>query len=473
MKPITLPLEWDRKYIVLSAIFIFFSQVIFAQQKQPIIKADSTRSDVTLIAPEFLRQDFTIFKDSIQKLHPSLYRYQNKKVLTKKFDSCYRTLNKQMTVIEFYKVISFLVSTVEDGHTSCFLPREAIKYILSDKIFPLQLRLINNQAYIPCETKKFPSATELISVDGEPIGKIKEKLFSYLPSDGKIETEKYWEMNNGDNPFFILYYLIYGKKSSFNVSYKNKTGKIESTVINADDFKNLECFPKPVDIDKYLLLNYEQNNTAILTIKTFREDFLKKSNEDFANFLKASFQDINQKGIKTLIIDLRNNGGGQDNFGSLLYSYLTDKPFSYYASLESVSKKFTIADYSNLAIQKPTENNFKNTILFLIHGKSFSTTAEFCSIAKSNKRGKFIGEETGGGYYGNTSGERMTIVLPNSKIKINIPLDKYVMAVQKAKYKDRGIIPDYTIIPTINDVIIDKDVQLNFAIKLAKGKVGY
>ena len=44
------------------------------------------------------------------------------------------------------------------------------------------------------------------------------------------------------------------------------------------------------------------------------------------------------------------------------------------------------------------------------------------------------------------------------------------MAVKKAKYKDRGIIPDYTIIPTINDVIINKDVQINFALKLAKEK---
>ncbi len=470
MKLITLPTLWDRKYIVIPTIFVLFCQIICAQQKQTITKADSARSDVTLLTPEFLRQDFKTFKDSLQKLHPSLYRYQNKDVLTKKFDSCYATLNKQMTVIEYYKVISFLVSAIEDGHTSCFLPREAVKYLLSDKVFPLQLRFINNQAYIPCETKKFPSATEIISVDGESIGKIKGKLFSYLPSDGKIETEKYWEMNKGDNPFFILYYLIYGQKSSFNVRYKTQTGKIESTVINADNFKNLECFPKPVDIDKYLLLDYRQNSTAILTIKTFNEDFLKKSNEDFANFLKSSFQEINQKGVKTLIIDLRNNGGGQDNFGSLLYSYLTDKPFSYYASLESVSKKFTTSDHSNLAIQKPSENNFKNMVLFLINGKSFSTTAEFCSIAKSNKRGKFVGEETGGGYYGNTSGERITIVLPNSKIKINIPLDKYVMAVQKAKYKDRGIIPEYTIVPTINDVIINKDVQLNFALKLAKEK---
>ena len=98
---------------------------------------------------------------------------------------------------------------------------------------------------------------------------------------------------------------------------------------------------------------------------------------------------------------------------------------------------------------------------------SFSATAEFCSIARSNKRGKFIGEETGGGYYGNTSGKFVDTTLPNSKIIISIPTIKYIMAVRKEKFRDRGIIPDYTVTPNINDIIENKDVQLNYALKLA------
>jgi C-terminal processing protease CtpA/Prc len=114
----------------------------------------------------------------------------------------------------------------------------------------------------------------------------------------------------------------------------------------------------------------------------------------------------------------------------------------------------------------PGKNNYKGKVYFLINGKSFSTTAEFCAIAKSNNRGKFIGEETGGGYYGNTSGARTTITLPNSKIKVNIPLHKYVMAVKKANHPDRGVIPDYIVSPGINEAISDKDVQLNYAMSL-------
>jgi len=191
---------------------------------------------------------------------------------------------------------------------------------------------------------------------------------------------------------------------------------------------------------------------------------MEKTKENFTVFLDTSFTELMHKKIEKLIIDLRDNGGGDDTNGALLYSYLTAKPFPYYTSLNSNKKE--VKDHPNLTIQQPKENNFKGKVEFLISGKSFSGAAEFSSIAKSNSRGLFIGEETGGGYYGNTSGSKITLILPNSKIRVNIPLYKYVMAVKKSQYKDRGIIPDYTIVPTIQDFIQHKDVQMDLAIKL-------
>ncbi|MEB2778641.1 S41 family peptidase, partial [Algoriphagus sp. D3-2-R+10] len=175
----------------------------------------------------------------------------------------------------------------------------------------------------------------------------------------------------------------------------------------------------------------------------------------------------NQK-VKKLIIDLRNNSGGDDQYGALLYSYLTNKPFQYFASIESNTKKLETSDHPGLDVQQPSMDSFKGKVLFIINGLSFSTTSDICAIAKSKNRGRFVGEETGGGYYGNTSGETFRTTLPNSKINIAIPKYKYSNAVKKAKYHDRGIIPDYFVIPSISDIIIGKDVQLEYALGLIK-----
>lgn len=554
MKLITARTMWDRKNIALFAIIILSGQIIFAQQKQPVIKATSRKVDVkdgkiyqkgiwnlspeakpdiyyslepisekkitfytdidsisfnivpgniygfiillnnkdtcytqistvkpvkeietntvslTLMEPEILKQDFTFFREALQKNHAGLYRYKSKMELDRLFDSCFAALNHPMPQLEFAKSIMFLISSLEDGHTGTNLSRLLMNYYNdNEKMFPVYVLFINKKAYVLCSRiKELPAETEILSIDNKPVSEIKKELLQYLPSDGKIETKKNQTLNNG--AFSFIYNWIFGNKNSFIVRYKTKHGEIKTTNINAEFVKDFECDNgNKLSNTKDLQLDFPQDNTALLTIKTFDDNKLV-GKQNFKDFLDTSFKEINSKRISNLIIDLRGNAGGTDEYGALLYSYLTNKPFKYFLSVESTTSKIKLKENYLLGIQQPQNNSFNGKVLFLINGLCFSTTADFCAIAKSNNRGKFIGEETGGGYYGNTSGQTKTVKLPNSKINITIPKFKYVNHVVKAKYKDRGIIPNYTILPTIDEVILHKDVQLNFALKLAEGK---
>lgn len=106
-----------------------------------------------------------------------------------------------------------------------------------------------------------------------------------------------------------------------------------------------------------------------------------------------------------------------------------------------------------------------------MNGRSFSGVAEFAAIAKSNKRAIFIGEECGGGYYGNSSGDEAMVTLPNTQITARIPLIKYTMAVKKIERKDGGIAADYPVDLTIGDLIAHTDGQLDDALRIvAKDK---
>ena len=422
-----------------------------------------------LISSELLKKDYMIFRDSIEKLHAGLYRYRDKNDLDRLFDSSYALLDKSMHITEFYLLLRYLISNIQDGHTSCNLPADLGKHYLdSAKMFPIQLRFINDKAFLTCTTKQgiIPSATEIISIDNKPALQVRDKLFSYLSSDGSNQTKKFWDLNNG--AFVPMYYLVFGEKFSFTVQCKTPEGNLRSVKLNADYFKNIECGTTPIKNPKYLQLDFRANKIAILTIKTFAGTLLRDGNE-YARFLEASFKQIRNKGIDKLIIDLRDNGGGHDVYGSMLYSYLTDKPFEYYTSLESTTRKFTKEDHPNLSIQQPAKYNYGGKVFFLINGNSFSTTAEFCAIAKSRERGIFVGEETGGGYYGNTSGAMSRVVLPNSRIVVSIPKTKYTMAVKEALHKDRGIIPDFRIVPGIRDIVRKRDVQLHYTLRLAGG----
>jgi Peptidase family S41 len=422
--------------------------------------------EVINIDPALLQSDFTLLKEALQREHAGLYRYKNENKFTQLSDSLFQALNHSMNQFEFGALIRFFLSSIEDGHTGSNLPSELMQYYSEHiKMFPIQLYFVDKRSFVLCsEFNELPPETELLSIDGKSINDIRKVLFRYLSSDGTIETKKYWTLNS--EAFQFLYSWVFGEKSNYTIAYRNAAGEIKSIDLKADFIKE-SCAPNGHgNNNNYLQLEHKPNNIAILTIRTFSSERLRQTNEDFITFLQSTFTEIKSKKVDKLIIDLRDNGGGDDEYGALLYSYLTDKSFRYFASIESTTRKFEVKDHRNLAVQNPSVNNFKKEVVFVINGLCFSTTADFCAIAKSDKRGKFVGEETGGAYNGNTSGETFKMSLPNSNINIAIPKNMYKNAVRKAKHHDRGVIPDYIIIPTISDKIQNKDVQLDYTLEL-------
>ena len=437
---------------------VFLSAGLYAQPNTAVQK----------IAPDALRADFTLMRDALTKNHPALYRYSSKARIDRLFDSCAASIKDSMPLVDFYLLTSYAIAAIGDGHAHCKLPKAFMDdYMTTMKLFPAMVLFIHSRAFIYCCKQKTElDGAEILSINGHSMNSVVARLFRYIQTDGRIQSRKNWELPE----FFHLYYnTLYGGTDSFNVTVRLKNEKVIKTTLQGDYLKNILCgnpLPRPA---KYLTLQYTPDNIAILTVKTFLDDFLNMTGEHFRPFLDSAFSDIKAKKVTRLIIDGRRNQGGYDHNGQVLYAYLTQKPFAYYASQETIKGKITESQNHDLLEQQPDKDSYSGKVFFLMDGRSFSATAEFSSIAKNNRRGIFIGEETGGGYYGNSSGNEVNVTLPNSQISCRIPLIKYTMAVKKSKYTDRGVIPDYQAYPTIDDFIEHKDSQLEYAIKLARG----
>src|SRR5204863_5536590 len=135
--------------------------------------------------------------------------------------------------------------------------------------------------------------------------------------------------------------------------------------------------------------------------------------------------------------------GGEDELGRELFSYFADQPFRYYHDLivnkptfrffqyapdreplpanihdlikPGRDKKFHFVGHPNWGTLQPAAPHFSGKVVVLMNGGSFSTTCEFLSMLHNRGGVTFVGEETAGGYYGNTSGASVPVMLPNSK----------------------------------------------------------
>jgi hypothetical protein len=438
-----------------------------------------------------LRDDFGIFRQALQEAHPGLYRYNSKAQIDSLFRITENHIDHSMTQQEFYWLLLPVVAQIRCGHTKLHPDNNWTDNFFygQNKVFPFRLFFRDDRAWI---TGSYDSSLvvtkglEVLSINGNPVGAIVEKMLQSFFSDGNSRTFQYIEMSR----YFSAYYAnLCEAPDSFLLVCREGKNQVTLTFPAVDKSVVDRC-EKHTEVRPPYSLTYPAEKTALLTITSF---WMDAPGEHYKQFLKHSFAEINARGIQQLVIDVRDNEGGIDSRGSLLLSYLMDKEFRYYDRLETTTdKKYSFSEYahlprfygilrlltsrtetgnyawkhnSNLKIQKPQKHPYSGKVYVLINGASFSVTSEFAAVTHYLKRAVFIGEETGGGYYGNNSGTFVIVTLPNSRLNLGIPMLAYYMAVKDYPHTDRGIIPDHEVRPGIRDLLEGKDAVLDFTLR--------
>jgi len=120
--------------------------------------------------------------------------------------------------------------------------------------------------------------------------------------------------------------------------------------------------------------------------------------------------------------------------------------------------KYIVKGAANITIKSKKES-FSKKLYLLMNGASSSTTGQLLGLIKSFTNAKFLGEESGGNPVSIVANDMLTLVLPNSKIEVRIPMI-YSKVNTNFENQGRGIIPDKKISQNINEWISDKDVIL-------------
>ncbi len=439
------------------------------------------------IPKDALIEDLLILERSLDATHTGLYSYTDKRTFTNN----YRRLRNgcdDMTEREFLKYVGPLVDLVKNGHTEISTSEAHWNFVkMNHQVFPLELRLTEDQAFVTKNHSKssIDRNDRIVSINGQKISEIIKKLLRYVPSDGYNTTRKYHLLSKD---FYRYYYLFQDQSESFDVEIENDNlntfYKVGGVPISAFNNNNEE---PQLDFE---ILNAE---LAAFTIRTFHNPTLEKFNINFSKFVDSVFVQLKEQRIETLILDLRNNQGGSDGNGNLLYSYLAREPFEYYKRIEVANTTISFEEYLSasgreewnqvkkyfdmfakpneygtfnfdrkplLSSQLPIEpkpNAFRGKLFVLINGGTFSAAAEIASFIHYRKRGEFVGEEAGGNYNFNVSGFTPTLVLPNSQIRVAVPTLKYEMDVSDYT-AGHGVIPEHPLSDASNANIRELDI---------------
>ncbi|MEC4049649.1 S41 family peptidase [Flavobacterium sp. SUN046] len=472
-----------------------------------------------------MKRDFEIFKQISKKTNSGLYKYRTKQQI----DSIYNWGNLQIEKLKSYRDYYNLICNISNFegsvHNDVSLPKKYAENLRKETFgyFPYPIKWIDGKWLVNIEAKEIPLGAEIVAINDCEIYNIIPKLYKYYSTDGNNLTGK----RIGLMKSFSKYYrLHFGLTQNFKISYVNPISKqLETKNVKGVDYKTyIENFRgrHSMSVDQFYFADLKDNQkykykqldslTGILTIHTFNMGSeTTKEHKKYKQFLDSIFVDIKTKGLKNLIVDVRNNGGGTDPNDLITYSYLTSRNFQennqawisfnkiplikYYDigipkfirplvvgiynkkfqdefPLEQEGKFYQNENSNDHKIRTPNPNAFVGNIYLLISPRIASAGSLFAAMLSGNTNTKTIGEETMGGYYGHNGHSPLNYKLPKSKIVITfsvVNLEQDVPKKENQKY-DRGIIPDYEITQTFDDFINNTDTQMNFTMELIQKK---
>ncbi|MCX6315896.1 MAG: S41 family peptidase [Bacteroidetes bacterium] len=462
-----------------------------------------------------LQDDYGVYETLLREHHPSLYWYTTKDSLDRYMQWGRDQLKDSMTEPQFRKVLSYVTAKIDCGHTSVRPSRAWNKYLDTarlNKLFPLSVKVWEEAMVVTANLNRRDSVlkrgTEILSINGRSVATLTDTLFNYISTDGYNRTHKYQSLSN--RGFFgSLYTTVFGLSDKYTIEYKDSTGQKRIVTVPVYDPRAdtvgrrvnrtiRQVQPPPPrpskreirrqQIAAVRLLRLDTvNHSAMMDLTSFGKGYgLRK-------FFRNSFRALNELGITHLIIDVRSNGGGSVTNSTILSRYIASQRFKIADSLFAITKNGSYNRYienhfwNKLFLLfftrkrsdgnyhfgyferhyfKPKKKDHYNGKVYIVTGgNSFSATTLFTSAVMKQDNVTVVGEETGGGAYGNTAWLIPDATLPETGVRFRLPLFRLVIDKNNPK-NGRGIQPEVPSLPTVDAIRRNADFKMEKVMKL-------
>ncbi|MBQ4820189.1 S41 family peptidase [Aquimarina sp. MMG016] len=462
-----------------------------------------------------LKKDFEFIKTMVLNVHPGTYRYNSKDQILSALEELKDKFSSPITYQEAYLAISKLTAQLKCDHTKPGFNNQgkvinSIIHYQADKV-PFTFRWVGEEMVILQNASKnelLQRGTKVLSINQVPVTEIRNEILKYIGADGATDKNRIYktQVNGYDfryNAFDIFYPLLYpltNQKISLEIQQPNQEdvkSVLVSTLTREGRFKILtehyETFPKSRDdMWSFKVLS---DNVAILTLNSFGLNGWKAMTIDYKTFLANAFKQIDKQKIDHLIIDIRENTGGNDEMAEELFNYLANDNYNFeregrtryvnfpeslkphirtwgdspwYFNLEPENKKpingyYVFKENFSSGRKKSNKKVFKGKSYLLTSAANTSLAFYTAYRFKYQNIGMVIGQETGGNLNDINGGQIVFLTLPNSGIEIDFPV---MGGFSTEKQPDTGVIPNIETEYKIQDIIDQTDIEVKEVMRL-------
>ncbi|MEL6638534.1 MAG: S41 family peptidase [Bacteroidota bacterium] len=417
--------------------------------------------------------DLQYLHESLQATHYDLYAYTNER----DFEATYRQTREglpqdSLTLLETINTFQRLISTVNNGHTEIDFPAQSygVYAYAGGTVFPLEIAFEHGQPLVRknwSERADIPLGAELLSINGQTMAEILATIYPQVSAERPYFKQAKIEMLS----FPRCYWQVYGQQANYTVVIQSE-GKTQTYTIEAINL-----------IEGYETKRDEVLNARMQLAFFDRVAYLNPGNfggdeAQYQHFVDSAFLEIKAKQSENLIIDLRNNAGGDNSFSDYLVSFFADQPFRWNAALRVKTSELlkenvrlyrdTTSAYWQKALShkngeiyeydfgdcqpKAEAKRFRGKVYVLVNRQSHSQSAVTAAQIQDYQFGTIVGEETGD--YPSLYASQFQYTLPRTQIPVKVSKG-YIVRVNGSTAA-RGVIPDIY----IKDHLLDEEDEI-------------
>jgi len=455
-----------------------------------------------LLTAQQLQADFAVLQKAYKTLHPGLYKYADSATIDRYFADCQRELNHDQSLADAYLSIMKLTARFKCGHSypNFYNQQGDVKALFEQKnCLPFWFRLVENRMIVTHSTDAaVPVGVEVVSINGVSVGKIIEMMLPLVRADGANNGKRLNLLQitgNNQEYFDVLLPLLFPTpKPAFMLKLtdlrikKSSVVSVNSMVHSARNaaIKQQNAAQK----DSVATFGWLDATTARMTVNSLAS---WDNSFKFGKFYDAAVTEFNQKKGQNLILDLRNCEGGDLWNGKQLIRHLISKPIIIneqqdcwaYVSIDSSLSQYidnqwayqwryrNANDFIRLPSGQyrgkkdgngqrldPSDNHLTGRVFLLTSATNSSAAWQLAAVMREHNLATLVGQETGGNQKGITAGALFFMLLPNTKIEVDVPLIGMNYA-EAAKRPDAGIQPDVLVKPTVEAVVRGTDQELD------------
>lgn len=410
--------------------------------------------------------DIDALVNTLTQVHPDIFSVCRQVDFFTAVNKAKESLPDSVTPMELYQAAAPFVSMIGDGHTTLGFPGGVFTPEL--KRLPVYFNVLTDGSLFCTSSldSVIGRGDRVLAINGVSADSIIESMMPYVSGE-----RRHFKMSEINMAFTALFQMLYAA-DEYQVEYQPKGGRKTLThtfpATSWDEIKK-RC-PSTKSRKKFENYSYtvdSVNGIAVMDFRNFTDI------DGMAQFADSMFRELAERNIPNLIIDIRNNGGGNSGVGDVLLSYLSPEPFVQMERMlvrttpttaklmgrTDVTPQFVYfeADSTSYTLPRSLEDgHYTGNVYLLTSNTTFSSASAFAWTFKVCGMGKVIGEETGG--MNVSYGDVLRYKLPISKIPAFMSYKRF--------WQFRADEDD--IHGTIPDVALPAADALDTAIELAK-----